>query len=117
MMHHCSCPFAKGVTMNERNLTVILFSGGLDSTTLLMQALHDDLNPVALSLDYGQRNVVELEHARRIAEVLQVPWTSLNLTQLTPAFATSPLIALSDEELARDRTEHDIETDYTAYVP
>lgn len=47
---------------------VILFSGGLDSTTCLAQARADGHACHALSFDYGQRHTAELNAARRIAE-------------------------------------------------
>jgi 7-cyano-7-deazaguanine synthase len=47
---------------------VVLLSGGLDSTTVLAQALHDGFDCIALSVDYGQRHRSELEQAARVAE-------------------------------------------------
>ncbi|MDA3920141.1 MAG: 7-cyano-7-deazaguanine synthase QueC [Salinisphaera sp.] len=46
---------------------VILFSGGLDSTTCLAQARADGHRCHALSFDYGQRHTAELTAARHIA--------------------------------------------------
>jgi 7-cyano-7-deazaguanine synthase len=46
---------------------VVLLSGGLDSTTVLAIAQSEGYLPYALSFRYGQRHVVELEAARRIA--------------------------------------------------
>jgi 7-cyano-7-deazaguanine synthase len=46
---------------------VVLLSGGLDSTTVLAIAQSEGYVPYALSFRYGQRHVVELEAARRIA--------------------------------------------------
>jgi 7-cyano-7-deazaguanine synthase len=54
--------------------TVVLFSGGLDSTTLLYELAHlygaDQV--VAISFDYGQRHRKELLCAKRIASKLGV---------------------------------------------
>jgi 7-cyano-7-deazaguanine synthase len=49
---------------------VCLLSGGLDSATCLAYARREGFECHALSFDYGQRHRVELEAARRIAEVL-----------------------------------------------
>jgi 7-cyano-7-deazaguanine synthase len=49
---------------------VCLLSGGLDSTTCLAWALRHGYEPYALSFDYGQRHSVELEAARKVAEML-----------------------------------------------
>lgn len=46
---------------------VVLLSGGLDSTTALAIAKSLGYEPYALSFRYGQRHVVELEAAKRVA--------------------------------------------------
>src|SRR4051794_19492798 len=47
-----------------------LLSGGLDSATVLAIAPRDGVIPYALSFQYGQRHVVELEAATRVAHAL-----------------------------------------------
>jgi 7-cyano-7-deazaguanine synthase len=49
---------------------VVLLSGGLDSATVLAIARRDGFVPYALSFRYGQRHVVELEAAARVAHAL-----------------------------------------------
>jgi 7-cyano-7-deazaguanine synthase len=49
---------------------IVLLSGGVDSTTTLAIARRDGFEPYALSFDYGQRHVLELEAARRVASAL-----------------------------------------------
>jgi 7-cyano-7-deazaguanine synthase len=51
---------------------VVLLSGGLDSTTVLAIAKDRGFEPYALSFRYGQRHVVELESARRVAQAAGV---------------------------------------------
>lgn len=46
---------------------VVLLSGGLDSATCLAIAKAEGFVPVALSFDYGQRHLAELDAARRVA--------------------------------------------------
>ena len=46
---------------------VVLVSGGLDSTTTLAIALESGFECYALSFDYGQRHIAELNAAKRIA--------------------------------------------------
>lgn len=48
---------------------VVLLSGGLDSTTVLAIARSEGFLPYALSFRYGQRHVVELEAAKRVAHL------------------------------------------------
>ena len=52
--------------MSGKN-AVVLLSGGLDSTTVLAIAQAEGYVPFALSFQYGQRHVAELQAARRIA--------------------------------------------------
>lgn len=47
---------------------VVLLSGGLDSTTVLAHVKSQGYEPYALSFRYGQRHVIELDAARRVAE-------------------------------------------------
>jgi 7-cyano-7-deazaguanine synthase len=46
---------------------VVLYSGGLDSTTCMAMALHNGYVPYAISFSYGQRHAYELEIARKNA--------------------------------------------------
>jgi 7-cyano-7-deazaguanine synthase len=47
---------------------VVLLSGGIDSTTTLAVAANDGFDIYALSFRYGQRHLVELEAAGRVAQ-------------------------------------------------
>lgn len=47
---------------------VVLYSGGLDSTTCMAIARNDGFEAYALSFAYGQRHSVELEKAREYAQ-------------------------------------------------
>jgi 7-cyano-7-deazaguanine synthase len=49
---------------------VCLLSGGLDSATCLAYARREGFESYALSFDYGQRHLVELDSARRVASAL-----------------------------------------------
>src|SRR5689334_8297254 len=81
---------------------IVLLSGGLDSTTALKWALHQGFRCTALSVDYGQRQRVELDRAAAIAARLGVPRrvVSLDLRAIGGS-------ALTDEGLAvpKDRDE------------
>jgi 7-cyano-7-deazaguanine synthase len=52
--------------MTSNKKAVILVSGGLDSATVLALALADGYICTALSVNYGQRHLVELECARKL---------------------------------------------------
>ncbi len=65
---------------------LVLFSGGQDSTTCLFWAKHPGFGGFArveaLGFRYGQRHAVELEQARRIADLAGVLFTVLDLSGL-----------------------------------
>ncbi len=52
--------------MNQKK-AVVLYSGGLDSTTCLAIARAEGFDPYAISFSYGQRHSVELELAKQNA--------------------------------------------------
>lgn len=63
---------------------VVLLSGGLDSATAAAQAIADGYDPIALSLDYGQRHQRELEAAKAVAKHLAIAdhhFIDVNLAQ------------------------------------
>jgi 7-cyano-7-deazaguanine synthase len=53
--------------MESKKKAVVLLSGGLDSATVLAIARSQGYESYALSFSYGQRHVVELEAAKRVA--------------------------------------------------
>ncbi len=55
------------------NSALVLFSGGQDSTTALCWAMERFEKVSAVSFDFGQRHIVELDSAKKIAEHLQIP--------------------------------------------
>ena len=71
--------------------TVVLFSGGLDSTVLLYELVAADDNVLALSINYGQRHKKELEHAKRITSELNVQWEVADLSGITHLIGGSSL--------------------------
>lgn len=58
--------------MQGKKPAIVLLSGGLDSATTLAIAQQQGYDCYALSFDYGQRHIAELNAARRVAESMQV---------------------------------------------
>jgi 7-cyano-7-deazaguanine synthase len=58
---------------------VVLFSGGLDSSTCLAIARAEGFAPHALAVRYGQRHEHELRAAERVAAALSVPLKVIDL--------------------------------------
>ena len=73
--------------LKNRDEAVVVFSGGQDSTTCLLWALKKYKKVYAVSFDYGQKHVKELECAKKIAEKFGVEHHILDmslLNQLAP---------------------------------
>jgi 7-cyano-7-deazaguanine synthase len=58
---------------------VILFSGGLDSTTCLAIAKNQGFDCHTLSFQYGQKHSIELNAAKKIAEIYQAKHTIIDV--------------------------------------
>jgi 7-cyano-7-deazaguanine synthase len=58
---------------------VVLFSGGVDSSTCLAIARREGFAPHALAVRYGQRHAIELRAAERVAEAMGAPLKILGL--------------------------------------
>ncbi|MCL4206651.1 MAG: 7-cyano-7-deazaguanine synthase QueC [Pirellulaceae bacterium] len=86
--------------------TVLIYSGGLDSTVLMHQLLADGDHVLALSVDYGQRHRVELAYAQRSAERLGVEWRLTDLSSvgelLGGSSLTSPDVAVPHGHYAEE---------------
>ena len=54
---------------------IVLFSGGQDSTTCLYWAKKHFDYVEALTIDYGQKHIIEIESAKKIAELAKVKHT------------------------------------------
>ena len=91
---------------------VILLSGGLDSSTCLAVAKSEGFEPLALTFDYGQRQQVELQAAKRVADAAGVKLLLLHFDMRLwgGSALTSDLFHVPDAEA--DRQEVPI-----TYVP
>lgn len=61
-------PLAENPPNREKRLALVLFSGGLDSTTLLYRMLSIGWDVLAISFDYKQRHARELAQGTAIIE-------------------------------------------------
>ena len=68
---------------------VCTLSGGLDSTTLLWHLKQQEHTVKALSFNYGQRHVRELQAAARVCALAQVPHEVVDLTGVAAFIAGS----------------------------
>lgn len=82
--------------MEKPEDALVLFSGGIDSTTALYWALSLYPKVTALSFDYGQRHQVEITLGRRLTKRLRLPHFVLkvDLGQVGGSALTDPAISL-----------------------
>jgi len=62
--------------------TIVIYSGGIDSTTLLYFLQSEGHQIKALGIDYGQRHVKELAAARNICDAVNVEFRIGNLSEI-----------------------------------
>ena len=95
--------------------SIVLFSGGLDSTTAIYWALERYEKVFALTFDYGQRNRIELDMAGKVAQKLSVPQKILrvDLKQIGGSSLTDTKLSLPQYE----RMEESEEGLPSTYVP
>ena len=93
------------------NRAVVLLSGGVDSTTTLAIAKAQGFACYALSFRYGQRHVIELEAAQRVAKAFGIEHKIVDID--LRAFGGSALTA--DIAVPKDRPVDD--TIPVTYVP
>jgi len=95
--------------------SVVLLSGGLDSTTAAAIAASEGYELYALTVDYGQRHAVEIEAARKIARVVGAVEHIVTRIDLR-AFGGSALT--SDMEVPKARTAEEMSGGIpVTYVP
>lgn len=71
--------------------TILIYSGGMDSTTLLYKLLADGDKVLCLSFNYGQRHKKELLAATKICRKLKVPHKIVDITAMKSLMAGSAL--------------------------
>lgn len=68
---------------NKGKHVVVSLSGGMDSSTLLLKAIKDyNGNVTALSFNYGQKHVVELERAQSLVDYLNASGYNIKYRQI-----------------------------------
>lgn len=91
----------------QNRKALVIFSGGQDSTTCLLQAIADygRENVETISFQYGQRHAIELEKAKWIAEDLGVKQTVID-TSVIKQTTNNALIDDSQEITATKETDY-----------
>ncbi len=77
--------------MIEKDKVVLIFSGGMDSTTLLYDLIRRDKEIYALSINYNQRHKKELEYAKKTTKKLNINHKIIDLSVLSDILQGSAL--------------------------
>jgi 7-cyano-7-deazaguanine synthase len=94
---------------------VVLLSGGMDSATTLAVASSEGYETYTISFNYGQRHLVELEAAQRVAQALGA---KKHLTVVVNLREIGGSALTSDEEVPKRRSAEEISHGIpVTYVP
>jgi 7-cyano-7-deazaguanine synthase len=77
-------------------IIVVIFSGGMDSYTLLNRALKNDLQVSAVTFNYGQRHSKEIEYAASACVELDIPHKIIDITAINELLQGSSLTSNID---------------------
>jgi len=78
---------------------VVIYSGGMDSFTVLHKALKAGHDVLAVSFNYGQRHSKELLFASDVCRELGVEHNVIDITAMQSLMSNSSLMALSSEAI------------------
>ncbi len=84
---------------------VVIFSGGMDSFTVLNKVVRQGFDVFALSFDYGQRHNKELEYAANVCEELNVHHKIVDISAINQLIGGSSLT--SDIDVPEGHYEQD----------
>lgn len=85
--------------------TILIYSGGLDSTTLLYRLLADGHEVKCLSINYGQKHKKEIDSAKYFCAELDVDHEIIDLSSITKLISSNSLT--SDQEVPEGHYEEE----------
>lgn len=90
-----------GVRMGEK--AVVIYSGGMDSFTILQRAYKEGYELYALTFDYGQKHKKEIRYASAVCDELGIPHRVIDITAINQLLQSSSLT--SDMEIPEGHYE------------
>lgn len=93
---------------------VVVYSGGMDSFTVLHKALKEGHEVFALSFNYGQKHNKELECAKQVTSELTVAHKILDIKNISSLFTSSSLVS---NEIAVPEGHYQAENMKSTVVP
>ena len=70
---------------------VVIYSGGMDSFTVLNRARKDGKEVFALTFDYGQKHIKEIDYAKRVCAELNIEHKVIDISAINQLLAGSSL--------------------------
>ncbi|WP_019616614.1 7-cyano-7-deazaguanine synthase QueC [Psychromonas ossibalaenae] len=98
--------------MNKK--VVVIYSGGMDSYTVLHKAIQQGLTPYALTFDYGQRHIKEIDVARSVCKELGVEHKVIDISAINELIGGS---SLTDDSIDVALGHYQEENMFTTVVP
>ncbi|WP_461537096.1 7-cyano-7-deazaguanine synthase QueC [Spongorhabdus nitratireducens] len=86
---------------------VVIYSGGMDSFTVLNKAHKAGYELHALSFNYGQKHSKELEYAANVCASLGIPHKIVDITAINTLMSGSSLISNAEDEIPEGHYEED----------
>tara|TARA_Y100000310_G_scaffold340952_1_gene438480 strand:- start:1746 stop:2438 length:693 start_codon:yes stop_codon:yes gene_type:complete len=77
--------------MSEKRKAVVVYSGGMDSFTVLHRAIESGAEVYAINFNYGQRHDVEISKAIEVCYDLGLPFKRVNIVALNSLINNSAL--------------------------
>ncbi len=87
---------------------VVIYSGGMDSFTVLHKAKQKGYELFALSFNYGQRHSKELDYAAQVCAELNIPHKVVDITAINELVGGSALTSLDIEVPEGDYAEENM---------
>ena len=99
-------------------LATISFSGGMDSTSLLLHLINNGYTVYALSFDYGQKHIIELEKAKEnikylLSKNISVKHKIVNISDCVDLLSSS----LTNDEIEIPQGHYQEENMKSTFVP
>jgi 7-cyano-7-deazaguanine synthase len=75
----------------SNNKVIVIYSGGMDSFTVLHRALKNGMEVFPLTFNYGQRHVKEIEYARAVCKTLNLHHEIIDISDINHLLQGSSL--------------------------
>jgi 7-cyano-7-deazaguanine synthase len=86
---------------------VVIYSGGMDSFTVLHKAIEQGKDVYPLTFNYGQRHSKEIDYAARVCQELNIEHKVVDISAISQLMAGSSLTTDSDVDIPEGHYEED----------